>query len=143
EKDLADNYTKTILVNRNFYSPLTKWAGGLMYNQTFYKDSVPNIATETFDISNFKYHYVNIWGGYSIRLYERYRNQHIITNLITSVRYYNQNYSEQPTQLYDPYHFYSDNKNLLVSPHISSFNYVKDQYIFYDNIIEDIAVVKT
>jgi len=143
EKDLADNYTKTILVNRNFYSPLTKWAGGLMYNQTFYKDSVPNIATETFDISNFKYHYVNIWGGYSIRLYERYRNQRIITNLITSVRYYNQNYSEQPTQLYDPYHFYSDNKNLLVSAHISSFNYVKDQYIFYDNIIEDIAVGKT
>src|SRR5690606_26546323 len=74
---------------------------------------------------------------------ERYRNQRIITNLITSVRYYNQNYSEQPTQLYDPYHFYSDNKNLLVSAHISSFNYVKDQYIFYDNIIEDIAVGKT
>lgn len=142
EKDLADNYVKTIAVNRNFYSPLTKWAGGISYNQTFYRDSVPNVLKETFDISNFKYNYTNIWGGYSMRLYEKYKNQRIITNLITSVRFFNVNYSEQPTQLYDPYSFYSDNKTVLASTSISSFNYVKDQYIFYDNIIEDIAVGK-
>lgn len=142
EKDLGNNYVKTISLNRNFYSPLTKWAGGFSYNQTFYKDSVPNILKDNFDISNFKYNYSNIWGGYSVRLYEKYKKQRVITNLITSARFYNVNYKEQPTLLYDPYSFYSDNSTLLFSSSISSFNYVKDQYIFYDNIIEDIAVGK-
>lgn len=142
DKDLADNYVKTFALNRNFYSPLTKWAGGITFNQTFYRDSVPNIATETFDISNFKYSYRNVWAGYSMQLYEKYKNKRVITNLITSARYFNQNYTEGPTQLFDPYNFFSNNKFFLVSASLSSFNYEKDQYIFYDNIIEDIPVGK-
>lgn len=142
DKDLADNYVKTISLNRNFYSPLTRWAGGVLYNQTFYRDSVPNIQTKTYDISNFKYDYLNVWGGYSVRLYERYKYQRILTNFIVAARYFNQKYQERPSEIYDPYAFYNNQRAVLFSVGISSFNYVKDQYIFYDNLIEDIAVGK-
>src|SRR5690606_32992771 len=129
---------KTVSLNRNFYSPLTRWAGGVLYNQTFYRDSVPNIQTKTYDISNFKYDYLNLWGGYSVRLYERYKDQRILTNFIVAARYFNQKYQERPSEIYDPYAFYNNQRAVLISAGISSFNDVKDQYIFYDNLIEDI-----
>src|SRR5690606_37780415 len=42
--DLAENYTKQIYANRRFYTPMTRWAGGITMYQTLARDSVPNLA---------------------------------------------------------------------------------------------------
>src|SRR5690606_26451392 len=38
--DLLDNYQKSININRTFFSPLTRWAGGVYLDQKFLRDSL-------------------------------------------------------------------------------------------------------
>ena len=38
--DLDNNYSKSIDIERDFYSPLTKWAGGVYIGQNFRKDTL-------------------------------------------------------------------------------------------------------
>lgn len=140
---LYENYTKQIYVNRSFYSPLTRWAGGATVYQSFVKDSVPNLDGVR-RISNFKHNNIDVWGGHSIPLYYRYNNLHKVqTNFITSLRYISRSYSEAPTDEYDPHNFFSDQQLYLATVGLASVNYIQDKYIFHYDIIEDIAVGKT
>lgn len=141
--DLAENYIKQIYANRRFYSPLTRWAGGATVYQSSYRDSVPNLEGAR-RLSSFKHIDVDLWGGHSIPLYYRYNNMHKVqTNLITSARFFSRNYTERPVDEYDPYNFFSDQQLYLATVGLASVNYVQDKYIFYYDIIEDIAVGKT
>ena len=141
--DLLENYTKQFYVNRSFYSPLARWAGGFTMYQSFVRDSVPNLENIRRN-SNFKSNNFDTWIGHSTPLYYRYNNVHKVqTNLITSIRYFSRNYTEHPTAEYDPYNFFSDQQLYLATVGMASVNYVQDKYIFYSDIIEDIAVGKT
>ncbi|HLW63134.1 MAG TPA: hypothetical protein VKY33_07000 [Flavobacterium sp.] len=141
--DLEENYVKQIYANRSFYSPLTRWAGGATVYQSFSRDSVPNLEGIR-KLSSFKFIDVDLWGGHSIPLYYRFNNMHRVqTNLITSARFFSRNYTESPVNEYDPFNFYSDQQLYLGTIGLASINYVQDKYIFYYDIIEDIAVGKT
>lgn len=141
--DLAENYIKQAYVNRTFYSPLTRWAGGVTLYQTSTRDSVPNHENIR-KLQSFKSNDFDTWLGHSTPVYYRYNNLHKVqTNLITSARYYSRNYVENPTGEYDPYLLYTDQKMYLATVGLASVNYVQDKYIFYYDMIEDIAVGKT
>ena len=139
--DLAQNYVKTIYAERPFYSPLTKWAGGITYNQTFYRDSIPNLDN-VFMLKDFKSNYFDSWAGYSFHLLERNKNYRVITNLVASVRFFSRDYTDSPPAEFDPYNYFSDSQLLLFSLGVNSINYVQDRFIFNYDRIEDIAVGK-
>lgn len=140
-KQVWGDYVKGIVVDRPFYSPYTKWAGGVTLSQNFRRDSLPDI-NNNYSYESRKYNTVDTWGGYSIPLFKSYKDKPVITNLRTSLRYIKQNYIESPQEQYDPYGFYRDQSTYLASVSLSSINYVQDQYIFNYNIIEDVQVGK-
>ena len=141
--DLAENYVKQVYINRKFYSPMTRWAGGFTVFQSASRDSVPNLNNQR-RLHSFKSNDVDTWFGYSTPVYSKSNNLHNVqTNLITSARYYSKNYLEQPVGEYDPYSYYTNQQLYLATIGLASVNYIQDKNIFYNDRIEDIAVGKT
>lgn len=136
-KNEEEHFNKSISLQRPFYSPLAKIAGGVTIGQTYFQDSL-NYDRNDMEYQNFKYNYIDIWGAKAFRISKKEEKN--ITNLIVSARYYDRRYKESPHFLADPYRFFSDQKNYFVGIGISSKHYVKDQYIFNFGIDEDIAV---
>ncbi|QDO95637.1 hypothetical protein FNB79_02805 [Formosa sediminum] len=137
--DLEGFYEKSINVEKNFYSQLTKWAGGIYLDEQFRKDSLPD-SQNNLGYENFKYRTNDIWGGYAFKLFKGNSITERTTNLITSLRYINVHYKEAPTAAYDEIHYFSDENFLLGSVSITSRQFIKDQYIFRDGIIEDVPI---
>jgi len=135
-KNEEDYYNKEISFTRPFFSPLAKWAGGISVGQVFFQDSL-DYNREELQHYNFKYNYTDIWGAKAFRVKENVDGK--ITNFITSVRYYNRAYKENPTYEMDPYDIFSNQYNYFLGLGISSRKYKKDSYIFNNGIIEDIA----
>ncbi|GAA3756648.1 hypothetical protein [Flavobacterium ginsengiterrae] len=135
--DLDNNYTKSIDIERDFYSPLTKWAGGVFVGQNFRKDTL-QAPDQSFAFQTFKNNFQDVWVGKATKVYED--DNEAITNLITSARFLNLDYTESPDSLYDPTHFYSDEKLLLMGVGLNRRKFIKDSYIFRNGQIEDVPI---
>lgn len=140
-KDLNDNYGKTISIDRPFYSPFAKWAGGFTADQQFKSDSLVN-ANLAYAKQNFKFNSQDFWAGYSFKIAKANNENQRVTNLIVSGRFLNVDYLEHPTVEYDPIDFYSSQHIFLVGTGISTRKYVQDKYIFKNGIIEDVPIGK-
>lgn len=134
-----NEYTKGVSLQRTFFSPLTRWAGGAYVGQRAYQDSIPNNIGVF--AQNFKYNLQDYWGGYSIRLFKQQNTTaERLSNLILSGRYFRVDYVESPTILIDPLDFYSDEEFYLAGIGISQRSYVQDRFIRNYDIVEDIPV---
>lgn len=135
--DLDNNYSKSIDIERAFYSPLTKWGGGIFVGQNFRKDTLqaPDL---TYAFQPFKSNFQDLWAGKASKVFEDENGG--ITNLIVSARFLNVNFSERPTDLYDPTHFYSDEKLILSGIGLNSRKFIKDSYIFRNGQTEDVPI---
>ncbi|PIF34798.1 hypothetical protein CLU81_5463 [Flavobacterium sp. 9] len=135
--DLDNNYSKSVDIERDFYSPLTKWGGGVYVGQNFRKDSLqaPDL---TYAFQPFKYNFQDLWAGKASKVFEDDSNG--ITNLIVSGRFLNVDYTENPSEIYDPTHFYSDEKLILSGIGINTRKFIKDSYIFRNGQTEDVPV---
>ncbi|WP_310559622.1 hypothetical protein [Flavobacterium sp.] len=140
-KDLDDNYGKTIAIDRPFYSPFAKWAGGVSVDQQFRTDTLSD-ANLVFAKQNFKYNSQDFWAGYAFRISNETNENHRVTNLIVSGRFLNVDYIENPSINYDPIDFYSSEHFFLSGIGISTRKYVQDKYIFKNGIIEDVPIGK-
>jgi hypothetical protein len=138
-KDLDDNYSKTITVDRPFYSPFAKWAGGVNLNQQFRSDTLTD-ANLVYARQNFKYNSQDYWMGHAFRILKENTENHRVTNLIVSARFLNVEYLESPTIEYDPIDFYSSERFFLSGIGISTRKYVEDKYIFKNGVIEDVPI---
>jgi len=140
-QDPWGNYIKGVSVDRPFYSPYTKWAGGVSIYQRFRRDSLPDQNLK-YSLESIKYNTYDYWAGYSIPLFKNYKDKPVITNLRTSVRFLQQNYKSIPGIEYDPFHYYSNQRLYLASVSLSSINYVQDRFIFNYDLIEDVQIGK-
>jgi hypothetical protein len=140
-KDLDDNYGKSLTIDRPFYSPFAKWAGGVNLNQQFRTDTLSD-ANLVYAKQNFKYNSQDFWAGYAFRISKENTENNRVTNLIVSGRFLNVNYIESPTIEYDPIDFYSSEQFFLSGIGISTRKYVEDKYIFKNGIIEDVPIGK-
>lgn len=138
-KDLDDNYGKTISIDRPFYSPFAKWAGGINLNQQFRTDTLTD-ANLVYARQNFKYNSHDFWAGYAFRLFKENTENSRVTNLIVSGRFLNVAYLESPTVEYDVDDFYSSERFFLSGIGISTRKYVEDKYIFKNGITEDVPI---
>ncbi|WP_243731252.1 hypothetical protein [Myroides sp. LoEW2-1] len=142
DSDLWGNYVKVLAVDRPFYSPYTKWAGGVTVSQIFRRDSLPDMDMK-YKLESVKSNTFDYWAGYSIPLFKSYKDKPVITNLRTSVRFIQQHFLKTPDYVYDPLGFYGDQRTYLASISLSSINYVQDRFIFSYDRIEDVQVGKT
>lgn len=137
--DESSQYTKGVSLQRRFFSPLTRWAGGIYVGQRAFQDSIPN--DKGVFAQNFKYNLQDYWGGYAIRLFkETNSTAERLNNLILSARYFRVDYVESPTVIIDPIDFYSDEEFYLIGIGISRRSFVQDKFIRGYDIVEDIPV---
>ena len=134
--DLDNNYTKSVNIERLFYSPLTKWAGGVLIGQNYRKDTL-QAPDMSFAFQPFKNNSQDFWAGHANNVFE---DESGITNLVATARFLNVNYTESPSELYDPTHFYSDEKLILGGIGLNRRKFIKDNYIFRNGQTEDVPI---
>ncbi|CAM3713465.1 hypothetical protein [Flavobacterium chungbukense] len=135
--DLDNNYIKSINVERDFYSPLTKWAGGVYVDEYYRRDTLqaPDL---TFAFQPVKYKSQDFWAGRAFKIFE---DQHeAITNLVVTTRFLNKNFTESPTEVYDPDNFYSSEKLILSGVGLNTRKFIQDRYIFRNGQTEDVPI---
>lgn len=138
--DLEKNHQKSVYIERPFYSPLTKYAGGVTLSKIFFKDSIPDLLSQNVN-TNIKYNVYDAWLGRAFRISKPEEKN--ITNFITSLRYNVINYKESPLQIYDPERLYTDQRLLLGSLSIASSQFKQTKYLFNYDIVEDVNEGKT
>ena len=138
-KDLENNYDKGILIERPFYSPLTKWAGGIYFEQLFKKDSLQGLNLQ-YQLQNFKYSTHDFWIGKAFPIFKKDTINNKTTNLIVAGRFLNSIYIEKPLVEYDPIGFYNSEKMALLGIGINTRRFIEDTYIFKYGIIEDVPI---
>lgn len=137
--DFEEHYQKFISIDRTFYSPYTRWAGGLFVGDQFLERTLPN-DTLAFVDQSFKFLTQDYWAGHSIRLFSGDSERERSTNLIGSGRVLLVNYKQTPAFEYDRIDFFSDERFYLATIGISSRQYKEDNYIFRDGPTEDVPV---
>lgn len=137
ENDLNDNKQKSFKAERIFYSPLTHWAGGIYFEDRFYRDSLPDLSNE-FESQNFKLETQDYWVGHSFKIFPGKDEDFRTTNFVSTLRYQNINYLKKPDLVYDRTRFFNDEKNYLASIGITTRKFAEDKYLFNFGIIEDV-----
>ena len=137
--DYDGYFEKKIAVERPFYSPLTRWAGGVSVQEdflerTFYDDS---LALVNQDLRFFTHDY---WLGHSFNIFKGNTKAERSTNLILTGRALFVDYKEKPPFEYDSIRFFSEEKFFLMSTGIASRQFVEDSYIFKDGRTEDVPI---
>ncbi len=141
-RDFDDNFTKEVSSERTFFSPLTRFGGGISYRQQFYNDSIQNNILVNV-LRAFKFENQNYWGGYSFPFFKGKNEEDRTTNLVTTVRYSTTNYTMSPEEELDPYRFFTDSKLYLASVGITRRKYIEDSFLFNYGIPEYVQIGQT
>lgn len=137
--DLDDNYNKSIAIERPFYSPLTKWAGGIKLEQQFRKDTLQD-ANLNYQFQSFKNNLHDFWLGKAFNITSLNSKNDRTTNLVISGRFLDIDYTEKPSIEYDSINFFSDEQQFLMGFGINTREFVKDNYIFRNGNTEDVPI---
>ncbi len=132
-------YNRSLSVDRPFFSPFAKWAGGIFLTQHFHQDSL-RMSTMLFEQHPVKYNAQDFWGGIAMRVFKGNSEYDRTTKFISAVRFLRIRYLEQPTEAIDPLHKFADENFYLASFGISSRNFRQDRYIFKFGIPEDVSM---
>lgn len=132
-------YGKYFNINRPFYSPLARWAGGLYFDEQYRQEPLLNDVLEQ-NLQAFKYQSQDVWLGHSFKLFEGNSKKERTTNLISAARVLRVDFKEMPSIDYDSIRYFSSETFYLGTFGISSRQFIQDSYIFRDGITEDVPV---
>ena len=137
ENSLNNYTTKSIKIERPFYSPLTRFAGGMYFENKFYIDSLPDnnnvFAKQAFELETQDY-----WFGHSFKIFKGRNFDFRTTNLVTSIGYKNISYLKTPSLVYDSTRFFASEKLYLATIGLNTRKFYEDKYLFNFGIIEDV-----
>ena len=133
------NYTRSVVVDRPFFSPLAKWAAGVTLASQTRKDSLQDINSAYVPVT-LKFTTQDYWAGKAFHLFKGSSEEALVTNLILAARYLHIRYTDKPSELLDPYFNYSNEDFYLAEIGISTRKYVQDKYIFRFGITEDVPI---
>ncbi|WP_228852633.1 BamA/TamA family outer membrane protein [Aegicerativicinus sediminis] len=139
KSNLAGEYGKLLDIERTFFSPLTRWAGGFKLDKEFHKLYYPE--NDSISVSqNLNSITQDYWAGYAFRIYKGFLGNNRIANLVTSLRFLDTQFSESPSLEYDSINYFADQRFYLASIGISLRQFVRDNYIFQDGRTEDVPI---
>ncbi|OYX85731.1 MAG: hypothetical protein B7Y83_03770 [Flavobacteriales bacterium 32-34-25] len=137
--DFENYYSKSITIERPFYSPLAKWAAGISVNQNYLKDSIQD-ANEDIISQNFKFDTQSLWAGRAFTIIKSDAITQRTTNLIVTAGFTNKNYKIAPSAALDPIGFYTSEKVVLTGIGVNTRQFMEDRYIFRNGQIEDVPI---
>lgn len=138
-KEYENYYIRSLDIDRVFYSPFTRWAGGVFIEDRSIYKKLPNAAMQ-FSDQDVKYYAQDYWGGRSFSLFRGSSEHERTTNLVLTARAFLVDYRQTPSLEYDSDRFFSDEQLFLGSIGINSRQFVQDHYIFADGVTEDVPV---
>jgi hypothetical protein len=141
EVDGYGNMRRSLAIDRPFYSPYAKWAGGISFSTQVKRDSLPVMIPLIVPV-NLKYKTQDFWAGKAFQIFKGSTEDELATNLILAARYERVRYLQKPSDINDPLQIYSNEDFYLAGIGISTRKYVQDTYIFKYGTIEDVPVGK-
>jgi hypothetical protein len=138
---MTESSLKSIGFQRDFFSPLTKWAGGVYFEQRLVRDSLPD-TEGIFEMQNMKSDQQDYWAGRAFKIFKGRTEEDRTTNLVITARFINTDYKEMPSVEYDPIGYFRDERFYLGSIGITSRKFVQDKFLFNYDIVEDIPIGK-
>ncbi|HMU76724.1 MAG: hypothetical protein K1X73_03215 [Bacteroidia bacterium] len=132
---------KSIGIERPFYSPLTKYAGGILLEQHFVK-AVYGEPSENYS-ERYKYNFVDAWSGYSIRLLSGNKVYQRSTRLIAALRGSSVQYLSFPSAGFDSLGLLKNQNTYLAGIGFSSREYITERYVFKYGQKEDVPIGRT
>ncbi len=141
DREETGDYTRSIGLDRPFFSPFAKWAAGVNYSHIFRLNYI-HASDSMIILQPFKFNTQDYWVGDAIQIFKGNTEYNRATNLITALRFYRVRYLEKPDDTYDVQHYFANENFYLASIGISTRRYVQDKYIFRFGVTEDVPVGK-
>ncbi|MBL0341372.1 MAG: hypothetical protein IPP71_10770 [Bacteroidetes bacterium] len=132
-----DNNIQGITVDRPFFSPLTRVAGGLELLTKAVSDSIQFTEDTIYNYNNRSF-VADIWLGYSWRLLKGETDEEKSTRIVTALRYSRLRYLSLDPDNEEIVNYFSKSDFYLASISLSSRKYMKERYIFRFGEIEDV-----
>jgi hypothetical protein len=139
--DEFGNFIKSFAVDRPFFSPFAKWAGGVSFAQQFHHDSVYTNHS-LYTTRKYKFNSQDYWAGHAVQIFKGNTEYQRTTNFISTVRFLRIHYLERPSETADSLHVYASENFYMTGIGISTRKYVQDKYIFNYGVTEDIPIGK-
>lgn len=142
ENDFDHNENVYIRASRAFFSPLTRWAGGISLDYFRRHLEIPlSVPDRLFPQASIKVYHQDFWSGYQFRLGENSAGD-VTENIGISARFENYIYQEAPDENVDPYHFFDSYNVALMSVGYSQRKFSVERNVFQHNLPEDIPYGK-
>jgi len=139
--DYNTNFTGTTMnlgFNRGFFSPLSKWAGGINQNRSwrYYNYIQPeDSAIKRININTYTY---DVWAGRSFKLSDEKTFFNQSTNILGGLRYYNTLYTDRLAKSIDTTHIFQNTTAFVGNVGIAIQHYYKEKYVYRFGATEDV-----
>lgn len=140
EKDYFENERLTFSARREFFSPLTRWAGGFTFEYFMRKVLMPVENVDIFPVVQIKVYNQDLWGGYQFPVFIAETGE-ISRNIAVLGRFQNYQYKDNPVA--DQNNFFSSHNSFLASATYIERKYAVKRNIFDYNSPEDIPYGKS
>ncbi len=136
ERDFFRNERINFNLRRDFFSPLTRWAGGFTF-EYFMRHVLLPIETDTaFPEVQIKVYNQDLWGGYQIPVSSD-PSEKVSSNIAIIGRFQNYQYKDSPG--IDQYKYFSSYNSFLMSIGFIQRNFSVQKNIFQYDLPEDVA----
>ncbi len=138
EKDFDMNENVYFKADRAFFSPLTRWAGGI--NLEYFKRNIKipvDMSSNDFPEGIVKVQHQDVWAGYQFQIKKKNQTE-INDNIGVTARFQNFSYVESPDKTIDPSNFFSSYHLGLISVAYSQRKFSVERNIFQYELPEDI-----
>ncbi|MET3036058.1 hypothetical protein ABXT08_08150 [Chryseobacterium sp. NRRL B-14859] len=136
ERDFFRNERINFNVRRDFFSPLTKWAGGFTFEYFMRHVLLPIETDTTFPEVQIKVYSQDVWGGYQIPVSSD-PGEKVFSNIAIIGRFQNYQYKDSPG--IDKYKYFSSYNSFLMSVGFINRKFSVQKNIFQYDLPEDIA----
>ena len=139
EKDFLKNERISFSATRDFFSPLTRWAGGISFEYFMRKVLMPVENSDVFPEVQIKVYNQDLWGGYQFPVFKG--KDEISRNIAVLGRFQNYQYKDRP--IIDDQNFFSTYTSFLASASYIERKFSMKRNIFRYNLPEDIPYGKS
>ena len=135
EKNIGGN------LQRTFYTPEVRWAGGLQINRTTLKRGHLFLDQSFDSLFYYKFDHINVWGAHAFQLWEKKGNAGSVeerSRIVVAARFASTDYLMRPKLNPNELHYFHDSRLYLASIGWSHRQYYRDYYLFGFGRTEDI-----
>ena len=136
ERDFWKNERINVNARRDFFSPLTKWAGGFSFEYFMRNVALPMVDRSALPEVQIKVYSQDLWGGYQIPVSAN-PEERVSSNIAFIGRFQNYQYKDSPG--IDQFDYFKTYSSLLGSVGFIQRKYAVEKNIFQYDLPEDIS----